>query len=696
YNDRAATTGEVQVFGNKIHSFSPVKVDSMSVYELHGIIASAATVKIWNNAIRLGIDMYGNNVDTNRTNMMAIQVGRAGIGNPLAYVEHNSIYIGGYTLYEAAGIGVAPYAQGENKIYVTNNIIQIDREIMPNVVSKHIYMYTDNFTTISAKNIWYSATDNTVPSMLKAYQQECKCDNGSFVGDPSYINPIGDSTSFDLHLASGSIANNAGITSALNIQTDIDGKKRNEYSPVDIGSYAAIPCSNGNEIIPSLSINNLMEDSLFLCPGESVTLTASVAGTFQQLQWQKDLANIGNTNDTSLITNGTGTYRLIGKTACGEFASKPIAIINTNAIQHAAVSLSANDTDICKGEEVIFTAHAVNGGDTPSYQWQVNGKNVGVNSNEFKSAQLTNGDEVSVILTSSSDCVTESTAVSNPIILLVKETPSPSVKLISPYGNNLACSASTIQFNALTNNLGSSPKYTWLLNGIEAGDNSDIYINSTLKTNDQLFVQVTSINLCNNPFTVTSDTITFDVKPTQYARATISGETTIAEGQSALLSVSYSPVGASVTYQWIEIKPQNNYNLIPGATSSTLEYKPDSSGVKIACIVANTALCVIPMIILSDTATLIVNPSAPDLSGRSAYIFPNPVMNEFVLDSLDPSMQWETLEIFSSKGEQRLAIKKIANLTSLVIPVFNLNRGLYFAILRNRSGETHTIKFIKL
>ena len=72
------------------------------------------------------------------------------------------------------------------------------------------------------------------------------------------------------------------------------------------------------------------------------------------------------------------------------------------------------------------------------------------------------------------------------------------------------------------------------------------------------------------------------------------------------------------------------------------------------------------------------------------------VINEFVLDSLDLAAQWETFEILSSTGKQQFVSIKIANVTSVIVPVFNLNKGLYYAILRKRNGEKVSIKFIKL
>jgi hypothetical protein len=59
------------------------------------------------------------------------------------------------------------------------------------------------------------------------------------------------------------------------------------------------------------------------------------------------------------------------------------------------VSISASNNPVCQGTSVTFTANPVNGGNSPFYQWKVNGINQGIDSQTYTYSPL-NGDVVTV------------------------------------------------------------------------------------------------------------------------------------------------------------------------------------------------------------------------------------------------------------------------------------------------------------
>jgi hypothetical protein len=69
-----------------------------------------------------------------------------------------------------------------------------------------------------------------------------------------------------------------------------------------------------------------------------------------------------------------------------------------------SVTITTPTTTVVADQDVTFTATPVNGGVTPSYQWKVNGFNVGGNSPAYTYKPV-NGDAVTCVLTSSESCV---------------------------------------------------------------------------------------------------------------------------------------------------------------------------------------------------------------------------------------------------------------------------------------------------
>lgn len=122
----------------------------------------------------------------------------------------------------------------------------------------------------------------------------------------------------------------------------------------------------------------------------------------------------------------------------------------------ASVSITSNDADntICTGTSVTFTATPTNGGTTPSYQWQVNGANVGTNSPTYTTTSLTNGAVVTCIMTSNLGGVIGSPATSNSITMTVNTIPATP----TPGSNSPLCSGNTLNLTTATV---SGATYAW-------------------------------------------------------------------------------------------------------------------------------------------------------------------------------------------------------------------------------------------
>ncbi|MDF2455146.1 MAG: C-terminal target protein, partial [Cytophagaceae bacterium] len=119
-----------------------------------------------------------------------------------------------------------------------------------------------------------------------------------------------------------------------------------------------------------------------------------------------------------------------------------------------SVSIAANPgTTICTGTSVTFTATPTNGGTTPVYQWKLNGANVGTNSATYTNAGLTNGQTVSVTMTSNAACPSPATANSNVLTMTVTGALTPSVSIAANPGTTI-CSGTSVTFTATPTNGG--------------------------------------------------------------------------------------------------------------------------------------------------------------------------------------------------------------------------------------------------
>ncbi|TRZ75048.1 MAG: hypothetical protein D4R97_03200 [Bacteroidetes bacterium] len=159
------------------------------------------------------------------------------------------------------------------------------------------------------------------------------------------------------------------------------------------------------------------------CAGTPVTFTAlpNFGGTMPSYQWKVNGLNAGTNSDTFTYNPANNDQVLCILTSSEQCtsnnpASSLIITMVENTSLQAGVSITVTSNPFCPGSSVIFTATPNNGGSLPSYQWKVNGINVGTNSITY-SYNPVDGDSVRCIMTSNLACVTGNPASSNKIIM---------------------------------------------------------------------------------------------------------------------------------------------------------------------------------------------------------------------------------------------------------------------------------------
>jgi gliding motility-associated-like protein len=121
----------------------------------------------------------------------------------------------------------------------------------------------------------------------------------------------------------------------------------------------------------------------------------------------------------------------VGNAACQNLTlySQPYSVKVVDSI-----SISASATDICVGTSVTFRATSLKQSKMSTFQWQVNGVNVGVSSlsMQYITSTLANNDVVTCVMTSGQHCANPLTYKSNPITMTVRQHIIPSFTQIGP------------------------------------------------------------------------------------------------------------------------------------------------------------------------------------------------------------------------------------------------------------------------
>lgn len=118
-----------------------------------------------------------------------------------------------------------------------------------------------------------------------------------------------------------------------------------------------------------------------------------------------------------LSAAGTYTHTVVTPGACDTIVTLTLTIEQALT---PTISITANPGNtIMTGTPVTITTTINNGGTSPTYQWLADGSPFGPNAASILSSNLTDGLQISCVLTSNDGCVTTQTATSNTITFTV-------------------------------------------------------------------------------------------------------------------------------------------------------------------------------------------------------------------------------------------------------------------------------------
>jgi hypothetical protein len=420
--------------------------------------------------------------------------------------------------------------------------------------------------TVTASNACGTVTANTLANINPSPNVYQVTGGGSYCNGGTGV-PVGlnnSTTGVNYQLKNGSV--NVGVAmpgttgNAISFGS-IMGAGTYSVLAIDTVNFCTTPMT-GNAVIsvmpsvtPSININASPGNTV--CGGTTVAFTASPVngGSAPMFQWQLNGINVGiNSASYSNASLSDGDQIACVLTSNAVCATSPTANSNTIVIHVVtsttpAVSIvSATGNVNCVGTNLTFTATPVNGGASPSYQWKLDGQDVGANSNSYSNNTLTDQQVVSCVMTSNDPCASPQTASSNNLTMTVNPHVTPSVS-IEPTSGNSNCAGVNVLFTATPGQGGASPVYQWQLNGNPVGSNSSSYSNNSLSNQDTISCLMTSSDLCASPGNATSNKLGMTVQSAPPQPGIFSVKSTfVYQGQTG---VSYAvPNVSGVTYNW--------------------------------------------------------------------------------------------------------------------------------------------------
>ena len=290
-----------------------------------------------------------------------------------------------------------------------------------------------------------------------------------------------------------------------------------------------------------------------ICSGEMVTFTANGTdlGVNPVYQWQIDGINVGENNPVFSSADFFNTQNvnclIITQNLCSttnEANSNTISI-TVNEIVNPGIEIAASADAICSGEMVTVTAIATDSGTNPTYQWQIDGLNVGTNQPEFSTTELEDGQQITCILSVTESCTNSAAVTSMPISFSVTQGSVPTLSIVSNVST--ICEGQSATFTAFSENHGSDPVFEWFVNGTSVGNNAAEFVLENAAIAQEVTCTLTNNETCPNN-SVQSNTVTVNISAITIEVLELAAEN--CNNADGLIEVLADGGNAPYTYEW--------------------------------------------------------------------------------------------------------------------------------------------------
>ena len=385
------------------------------------------------------------------------------------------------------------------------------------------------------------------------------------------------------------------------------------------------------------------------CQGENVNLLANEAQSY--------LWNTGDTTQSiDVISQGVYIVKITDDKGCSAISSE--TLVEVNPVLTPSIVISSSSNVACDGDSITFLSTSSNTGDFPTYKWFVNGVVQSEIGSIFSTTTLTNNDQILCRMSSSLECLSQTTAQSNTISIAVNPLLTPEVSITTPSTSILSCQ--NVTFNAVPVNGGISPTYKWFLNGALVSA-SPTFTSSDLINGDDISCIMTSTATCKSSLTAMSNIISMSVSPLTQPSILVSGDT--------ISSSNYA--GSLYTYSWY-------FNGIEISTSPFITCNQNGSGTYY--LVVNYNGCTVS----SNSLDIVCTVSSKDYDDQNYFnVYPNPTNNILNIYNGNIASDEYTVLVYNLLG-QELEVKRLSDLSDRFITQLDMGsyiNGIYTIVI---------------
>ena len=508
-------------------------------------------------------------------------------------------------------------------------------------------------------------------------------------------NPMfADAPGGNFHLMSGSPAIDFGNNTAVNqtgVNVDLDSLPRIFNGTVDFGVFEFGSSTGG---VPSITQQPLSQT---VCEGEEAILSVNATGGQPLMyQWFKSGQAINGANENVLTITGTdqsdnGSYVCVVTNGSGAISSQMATLI-VQTPSEVSLSITASVDTICFGEEIILTAHPINGGSAPVFQWFINGNAFGGNIQSFSIDDLSDGDIFSCEVHSSETCVVNPVAFSDAVTIHVESTVLAALSIVS--NENMPCEGQTVTFMATPEHGGISPFFQWSVNGNLTGSNSPQFTYIPQSADAVQCTMVSSLT-CVVEDTVSSNVVTVGLMPNESALIAIepSIDSTICAGTEVTFTAAIEHGGNLPEYSWMV------NGAMAGVNDAVFVTDDLNDGDVITCQLTSSLVCLFQNPVISEPLTVEVDSCMINAVGENKeafrlQLYPNPTDGRIFVEISGISGNFTT-RLLNTHGQVLLSNYEKHPKASLVKQEINLTdfpQGVYyFQIITNGTIATKRI-----